>query len=409
MCRLRNRFGAKVCAECGAPLSIASPPGTAPPVNDGKTAINALIAQLGSAGNRREHLHQLAVMGYQTGEVATVFPVIAREIMQSPWDAELIQLAIDLDGAAVDQNRHLISDRQSKVDQPQTPRPDYLKLAHFMEPLYLAAWSGLPGVRHLIDVEKANTNSDEVYKDQLNEFLRVGPNQMPGLKAILDGVLQRLGMGSVELLIDPSVETSAYTYGIDRPVIVMTRGLLDSMTDDEIAYVIGHELGHHLLGSIRYSRAANWVASGYYETMHDRKAQQQLYFILGGNQAFDSMKIDPEFYDLRVKRGGELTTAVLKWKPFSEFSCDRVGAIAVGDAEAAVRATFKLVIGAGKELQSRFGAVHDVDAFLAQHDDSLQLATEETKKYDAVRSHPFLAVRMRALRAFGLALPAYAG
>jgi Zn-dependent protease with chaperone function len=181
------------------------------------------------------------------------------------------------------------------------------------------------------------------------------------------------------------------------------------MGDDEIAYVIGHELGHHLLGSIRFARAASWVSGNYYEVMHERKALQHLYFVLGGNQAFDSMRVDPELFDLRVKRGGELTTAVLQWQPFSEFSCDRVGAIAVGDAEIAVRAMFKLVIGTGQELQSRFGAADDVEAFLAQHDESLQLATEQTKMMDAVRSHPFLAVRMRALRAFGLALPAYLG
>lgn len=366
-----------------------------------------MIAQLAAAKDRRAHLHQLGVMGFQTGDVATVFPVIAREVMQFPWDAELIQLAIDLDGAAVDQNRHLIAERQSKESRPENPKSEYQKLAHFMEPIHLAAWSGLPGVRHLIDIEKVNASRDEIYKSQLNEFLRVGSTQMPGLKVILDRVLERLGMESVELLIDPSGEMSAYTYGVSRPVIVMSRGCLDAMSDEEIAFVIGHELGHHLLNSIRYAYAANWVASNYYETMHNRKAQQQLYFILGGNQAFESMTVDPELFDLRVKRGGELTSAVLKWLPFSEFSCDRVGAIAVGDSEVAVNALFKLVVGTGKELQSRFGAVNDVEAFLAQHEESLQLATEETKKYDAVRSHPFLAVRMRALRSFGLALPVY--
>lgn len=349
----------------------------------------------------------MAVMGFQTGDLAAVFPVVAREIMQSPWNAELIQLAIDIDCVAVDSNRALIAQKQSGTERPPAPPPGWDRIVHFMDPLLLAEWSKLPGVRHLIDLEKINAEADLAYKDQLNEYLRIGPSQMPGLKAILDRVCERLDIKGVELLVDPSLESNAYTYGVDRPVIVITRGLLNAMTDEEIAYVLGHELGHHLLGTTRYARAANWVASGYYETMHDRKAQQHFYFVLGGNQAFESMRVDPELFDLRVKRGGDLTSMVLRWRPFSEFACDRVGAVAAGDADVAVKAMFKLVVGTGSELQSRFGEANDVESFLAQHDESLALATEETKRFDAVRAHPFLAVRMRALRAFGLVIPVY--
>lgn len=405
VCRLRNRYGASVCAECGAPLSNAAR-SAAPPIQDAKGALSGMIAQLASASNRVDHLRELAILAYKTGELGIAFPVIAREVMQSPWDPELIQLAIDSDVLAVDQNWTLIAEKQAKTAKPKG-KHDLARIRHFMDDILLAEWSGLPGVRHLIEPEKIEAETDEFYKEQLNSFLRVGSNQMPGLKALLDTVVERLGVASVELLVDPTLEIGAYTYGLSRCVVVLSRGLLDSMTDEEIVFVIGHELGHHVLGSTRYSRAANWVSNGYYSTLGDRKAQQHLYFILGGNQAFESMRVDPDLFDLRVKRGSELTNSVLRWRPICEFSCDRIGAIAVQDADTAVRALFKLVVGAGKELESRFGAVHDVEAFLAQHDESLALATEEAKKFDAVRSHPFLAVRMRALRCFGLAMPAY--
>ena len=38
--------------------------------------------------------------------------------------------------------------------------------------------------------------------------------------------------------------------GTDKPFIVITTGMVDLMDDEEIRFVIGHELGHVLSGSL---------------------------------------------------------------------------------------------------------------------------------------------------------------
>lgn len=371
-------------------------------------AVRAMIAELSIlTENRTDFVRQLAISAFKNGEIASVFPIVAREVMQCPWDASLCQLAIDLDCAAVDQNRNAIILKQSQTPKPDLPKPQLKEVVHFMDPIYLGEWSERPGISQIIDTREANGSADKAFKEDLNNYLRVSSSQMPGLKGILETVCKRLDFGACELLVDPSLSTYGFTYGGDRCVVVLSRGLIDSMTDEEIAYVIGHELGHHLLGSIQYSELANMISEQYFEVKGDVKAERALYSALGGKRPPFSTRIGADMFALRVKRGEEVVECMLRWRPFRELSCDRVGAIGVGDAETASRAVYKLVIGSGIEMESRFGNVQDIDAFLAQHDESLQLATEHTRKADAMRSHPFLAVRMRALRAFGVALPSY--
>ncbi len=135
-----------------------------------------------------------------------------------------------------------------------------------------------------------------------------------------------------ELFIRADPIINAMAIGLDKPVIVLNSGLVDVMDDDELRFVLGHELGHVLSGH------------AVYRTM------------LGVLLALSNTAFIIPFGALGVRA---LVAALLEWQRKSELSGDRAGLLAGQQPEAALRAHMKMASG-GKidEL--------DAEAFLAQ-------------------------------------------
>ena len=47
-----------------------------------------------------------------------------------------------------------------------------------------------------------------------------------------------------ELYVHADPTLSAMTIGMDRPIILLSSGLVHHLDDDELRFVIGHEVGH---------------------------------------------------------------------------------------------------------------------------------------------------------------------
>lgn len=166
-----------------------------------------------------------------------------------------------------------------------------------------------------------------------------------------------------ELFIRADPIINAMAIGLDKPVIVLNSGLVDVMDDDELRFVLGHELGHVLSGH------------AVYRTM------------LGVLLALSNTALIIPFGALGVRA---LVAALLEWQRKSELSGDRAGLLAGQQPEAALRAHMKMASG-GKidEL--------DAEAFLAQaveyqanddvRDVLLRVLMVETM------THPFAVVR----------------
>lgn len=166
-----------------------------------------------------------------------------------------------------------------------------------------------------------------------------------------------------ELFIRADPIINAMAIGLDKPVIVLNSGLVDVMDDDELRFVLGHELGHVLSGH------------AVYRTM------------LGVLLALSNTALIIPFGALGVRA---LVAALLEWQRKSELSGDRAGLLAGQQPEAALRAHKKMASG-GKidEL--------DAEAFLAQaveyqanddvRDVLLRVLMVETM------THPFAVVR----------------
>jgi Zn-dependent protease with chaperone function len=203
----------------------------------------------------------------------------------------------------------------------------------------------------------------------LASAVRVSEAQFGGIDRLYSDAVRTLDMPSKpELFVVQRPVPQAMTLGLDEPFIVVSTGLLDLVDDDELRFVLGHELGHALSGHavyqtmllalLRLSAGIGWLPIGY----------------LG----------------LRA-----LIAALREWSRKAELSGDRAGLLAGQDVDAALRTHMKLAGGARLEDM-------DAAAFLAQgreydaagdlRDGVLKLLNLEQQ------THPFAVTRAVELR-----------
>lgn len=203
----------------------------------------------------------------------------------------------------------------------------------------------------------------------LASTVRVGERQFPRVhRLVVDGaqILDLPQAPETFVVLDPMPR--AMTLGMDQPFLVLTSGLVELLDDEELRFVVGHELGHILSGHavyrtmldhlLRLSRRVFWVPIGY----------------LG----------------LRT-----LLAALEEWYRKSELSCDRAGLLAGQDPSAALRAQMKLAGGgaiAEMDIASFLDQAREYDATGDLRDGVLKLIHLEG------RLHPLAAVRAAELR-----------
>lgn len=154
----------------------------------------------------------------------------------------------------------------------------------------------------------------------LADGVRVGPTQFARLKALLDDGAAVLDIDPVpDMYVVQTPIVNAMTIGLDKPTLVLNTGLVELLDDEELRFVIGHELGHALSGHAVYRTMMIWLTN---------LAENVSWLPIG-------------------KWGVELViTALKEWFRKSELSCDRAGLLVGQDIEAGVRALMKLAGGA---------------------------------------------------------------
>jgi Zn-dependent protease with chaperone function len=195
--------------------------------------------------------------------------------------------------------------------------------------------------------------------------LRLTPEMAPDVHEIVDGCRRLLGLEApleVYVYPDSAFNAAAVRPEQERIFIVFSAGLLEAFEPDELRFVAGHELGHHLFEHHKMPSAA--LLHGVVQT-------------------------DPG-----------LVLRLFAWQRYAEISSDRTGLACAGGLQPAARALFKLASGlGGGRIKVR------IDQFLAQMGDFRQESERLTKAREPVRSdwfatHPFSPLRLRAAEIF---------
>lgn len=233
----------------------------------------------------------------------------------------------------------------------------------------LVALRRLKGFDTVVKAMSGLVNERAVRLVYLGSAIRADEYQFVRLHRLLNDAGTTLDVAELpDLFVTANPVPNALTIGMKKPIVVLTSGLVELMDDEEMRFVLAHELGHAVSGH------------AVYQTLLQRLIQVSgvLYVIpLGG---------------LGVRA---IMAALMEWARKAELSADRAGLLATQDPATAFRVHMKMASG---------GHLEDLDhtAFFAQgaeydasddvRDSVLKLLLVEA------RSHPFAVVRATELR-----------
>src|SRR5947209_20255842 len=210
------------------------------------------------------------------------------------------------------------------------------------------------------------------YIQNVAQTIRVTKTQCPELHVQLLEACAILDMREPELYVAHNPLPNAWTSGHDHPYIVVTSGLLDLMSEDEILAVIGHELGHIKSGHVLYRTMALGIS---------------LLLTIVGDMTLGIGRLV----------GRSLEAALLEWYRKSEFTADRAGLLVIQDSQVMLSLMMKF---AGGTLFQRNQM--DAQQFLKQADlyeevDASILDRIYKTLLVAPVSHPLTIVRAREI------------
>lgn len=152
----------------------------------------------------------------------------------------------------------------------------------------------------------------------LGSSVRVNENQFPKIHEMTKIAAQRLNVKLPPVYIKQSPIINAFAMGfVGNHVVILHSALIETMSDDELMYIIGHEFthikGHHVLMNVIIGDGAQKGATAIKSLAWLQQIFRFIFLYLG--RCF-------------------------------EFTCDRGGMIAVGDVKPCITAQAKLAVGA---------------------------------------------------------------
>lgn len=138
--------------------------------------------------------------------------------------------------------------------------------------------------------------------ENLANMVQVTPQSFPDVYAPFKEVVNRVGIKEPDLYVCNDPMMDAYTYGETNTFVVLSSGLIEKMSREELKGVIAHECGHILCKHTLYLTMYRMLESmGAFLGLIHRTLFAPLYF------------------------------ALLYWKRKGELSADRCGAATVGE------------------------------------------------------------------------------
>ena len=140
------------------------------------------------------------------------------------------------------------------------PGLDPAALQHPYDRAALGALQRVPGldivVRKFIELFPERV----AYIQNVAQTVRTSKTQCPRLYVQLREACAILDMREPELYVAQTPVPNAWTSGHNHPYIIITTGLIDLMSEDEVLAVIAHELGHIKSGHVLYKTMARGIS-----------------------------------------------------------------------------------------------------------------------------------------------------
>lgn len=203
------------------------------------------------------------------------------------------------------------------------------------------------------------------YGTNMASKILLSPSQLPGLYNILPPICKRLGIREPGFYLEMNPVPNAYAFGDTYTAITITSGIVEMLTEDELAAVVAHECGHILCRHMLYHTLAAVLA----------------------NEAMQS--------EILGVLAAPIKYALLYWNRKSELSCDRVSAFCCGP-EATIRVMSRLA-GGPKSITEGINLVEladQADKYDAICKDGMWNKTLQTLAV-MENDHPFTSVRVR--------------
>ncbi len=210
----------------------------------------------------------------------------------------------------------------------------------------LAALKTIPGIdtalKKLIEV----TGESAIRVIFMASAVKITPKQCPDLYAKLQIACATLGVEAPDFFIQQNPIVNAFTFGVEKPVIVLHSALIERLNEEEILAVVAHEVGHIHAEHVLYLTAARLIEA----------------------LANVALAATPLGFLVKQILSATMSSALLAWARRAELSCDRAALLVTQDPHVIGRTMMKLCGGT-------FASKIDYDLFLEQ-------ARDFQKNYD---------------------------
>jgi Zn-dependent protease with chaperone function len=212
--------------------------------------------------------------------------------------------------------------RLTLSDEPHKKFADLDKhsYVHPLDSRSLAALRAIPGLDRAVTKLLNVTGEPFLNVIMMASAVRVTPKQCPDLYAKLQVACTTLGVDMPDLYVMQSPIVNAFTYGVDRTLIVLFSGLLERLTDEEVLAVIAHEVGHIHAEHVLYLTAANLIRA----------------IATGVIQASPINNLVTQIISATME------AALKAWMRRAELSCDRAALLVTQDPDVVGRTMMKL-------------------------------------------------------------------
>lgn len=202
----------------------------------------------------------------------------------------------------------------------------------------------------------------------LANAVKVSPTQFPRVHAAWGEVTRTLDApGDYPVYVTQNPFLNAAAYGMERPFVIVHSELEKTFDDDELRFVLGHELGHVMSGHVLYNTMLRILLD-----------------LAGKGFPIVGIAAIPILYGL------------LEWSRKAELSCDRAGVLSVQAVEPGLSTMLKFAGGSSDQAN-----LPDFIRQAEEYRETNDLADQVYKVLSILgTTHPFPVIRVAELRSW---------